>query len=91
MDSTKQKRRIRDHHRQFPVKKLEALIKLAVDNNLSLLEIGDVKIVPNPKAVPMPTLKILEEAERRAGRPLTDAEKQDEILFGPGGSLKVDE
>jgi len=75
--------------RQFPLKKLEALVKIAVDNNLSLLEVGDVKIVPVPRpfspAFSQDTL--YKKTEAKIGRPLTDREKEDEALFGPGGSI----
>lgn len=70
---------------------LRAMVEIAVNNNLSLLEIGDVKIIPNPVKTPQPTLQILDEAERKKGKPLTDQEKADEVLFGPGGSLRVDD
>lgn len=89
MEST----RTRTHVRQFPLRKIEALVKLAVDNNLSLLQIGDVKIVPGP--IPHNPVdaqrKLVEEIEKKAGRPLSEQELKDEILFGPGGSLKVED
>jgi hypothetical protein len=86
-DSTKRRR----HIRQFPLKKLESLVRIAVDNNLSLLQVGDVRIIPGGKTNASPHVKILEAAEKKAGRPLTEQEKRDEILFGPGGSLRLDD
>jgi DUF1009 family protein len=85
----------RTHSRQFPLRKIEALVKIAVDNKLSLLQIGDVRIVPSGRTsspeTTEGTLKIIEEAQKRLKRPLTPEELQDEILFGPGGFSKVDE
>lgn len=70
---------------------IERLIHLAIDNGLALLEVGDIKIVPGPRRA-MPTEpSFIKEAEKRVGRPLTPGEKRDEILFGPGGALKVDD
>lgn len=85
----------RDHKHQFPLKRLEALIKLATDFNLSLLEIGDVKIIPGPQrrqnfSDSNEKPKLIEEAEKRLGRELTAQEKQDEILFGPEGFIRND-
>lgn len=76
---------------RWTVDDLKALIGLAVDNNLSLLEIGDVKIVPSTRrnSEPEGTLQILKTAEQKAGRRLSAEEMQDEILFGPGGSVRV--
>lgn len=86
----------REHKHQFPLKRLEALIKLAIDFNLSLLEIGDVKIVPGPYRRPSANdlndkPSLLEEAEKRIGRKLTSQEVQDELLFGPGGAIKEED
>lgn len=83
----------RVHARQFSMRKMEALVKLAVDNNLSLLQIGDVRIVPGaiPHSPVNAQKSFVEEIEKKAGRPLSSEELKDEILFGPGGSLKVED
>lgn len=71
------------------IAELQSIIKLAVENNLSLLEVGNVKIVPGAKH-PVSNddeLSIIKNAEIAKGRRLTGKEREDEILFGPGGSI----
>lgn len=70
---------------------IEKLIMLAVNNNLSLLEVGNVKIIPGPRQTQPEKLELIKQAERRMDRPLTAREMEDEVLFGPGGSIRPDD
>lgn len=83
----------RTHTKQFPLKKLQKLIDLVIDNNLQLLEFDGIKIVPSrytPLAPKKEELGFLdrEEAEKRLGRKLTYEEELDEGLFGSGGAIR---
>lgn len=82
----------REHLYQIPIKKIESVMKLGAKYNISSVEIGDVKIAFKSVQTSQPIidapLKILKEAAEKKGRPLTAQEQREEILFGPGGSIK---
>ena len=84
MDSTR-------HRKRIPVESIRQLVQLAVANNLSSLEIGDVRIVVNPNRPiePSKELQFIRDLEEKAGRKLTDRELEDAALFGPGAQIRV--
>lgn len=87
----------RNHLRQFPIRRITSLIKLAIENDLEALELGDIKIVPRKRdRRPIPTniegsLELFEREEKKKGEPLTDQEKTDIALFGPGGIIREED
>lgn len=75
-----------------PINKIKELIKLAKDNNLAMLEVGPIKIVPQPTPLEGDLNKkseyerVIEKAFRN-GKPLSDQQKDDMLLFGPNGII----
>lgn len=76
----------------IPIKRIERLIKLAKDNDLAVLKCGHIEIVPQPK---QPAIgsgmsmyeSMLKGAKNKDGKPLTQREQEDALLFGPNGVI----
>jgi hypothetical protein len=74
----------------IPMKRIEQLINLAKKHNLGLLEVGHIRIAPMPPQAPMGVTRE-SQLERdlmtatRDGKPLTERQREDAILFGPSG------
>lgn len=74
----------------IPIKRIERLVKLAKDNNLAVLEVGHIRIVPQPKqGIPQHSMyeSMLQQVRGKDGKPLSEKQKEDALLFGPNGVI----
>ena len=69
----------------IPIKRIERLIEMAKKHNLACLEIGHIKIIPEPKPLPMAPPYAPAAPTMRNGKALTPRQKEDAILFGMDG------
>lgn len=68
----------------IPLKRIERLIDMAKKHNLAMLEIGHIKIVPEPCSA-LPAQPSKPTPRLRNGKPLTPRQQEDAILFGLNG------
>lgn len=78
----------------IPIKRIEHLIRIAKVNNLELLEVGHIRIIPRPEPVRLEAQNPLKHESKyekelktamKDGKPLTQRQIEDAILFGPNG------
>jgi hypothetical protein len=69
----------------IPIKRIERLIEMAKRHNLACLEIGHIKIIPEPKPPQIAPSQSPATPILRNGKPLTPRQKEDAILFGMDG------
>lgn len=71
----------RTERRTLPISKIKKLVLLAKEQQLLRLKVGDIEIVPRIEV----SAATPEQMKGPSGKPLTQREKDDYILFGPNG------
>jgi hypothetical protein len=75
----------RSQRGSLPITKIKKLAKLAIEFDLAVLEVGDIRIVPNPQRgmIQQETFdQKVQNATNKQGKPLSQKQKEDLILFG---------
>ena len=77
----------RTERRTLPISKIKKLVLLAKEQQLLRLRVGDIEIVPRIDA----NAPIQEPIKGPSGKPLSQRERDDYILFGPNAIMDTHE